>query len=173
MAESEDRKDNKGGGKADFVTPPHTITSMVSGRGGLTPQMLEAAEKVLEKHAVEYVSRGRAQIDGLYALFEGAREDEEGRTESFQEMYRQSHDVRGLGATFGYTLVTEIASSLCSFIEGLPEIDEEAMDVVQAHIEALRGLLANDIKGDGGKIGREIAGGLAQAVAQFAAHHPN
>ncbi len=133
--------------------------------------MLEAAEKVLEQHAEQYIERGRAQIDDLYTVCVRAREDWEGRAASFQEIYRQSHDIRGLGATFGYMLVTEIASSLCIFIEGLADIDEEAMDVVQAHVEALRGLIVNDIKGDGDKIGRDIAGGLAQAVTQFAAHH--
>jgi len=171
MAEAEDREDKKESAKAEFVTPPHTIASKVSGRGGLTPQMLEAAEKVIEKHAVKYIERGRVQIDELSTMFARARDNREGRADTFQMMYRQSHDIRGLGATFGYTLVTEIASSLCNFIESLSEIDDEAINAVQAHVEALRGLIANDIKGDGGAIGREIANGLAKAVAQFAAHH--
>jgi len=154
--------------KAEFVKVPHTIRSKVSGGGPLSDEMLEKAENVIEEHGVDYVARAQAQIENLVQTVRTAREKVESRPELFEEIFQKSHDIRGTGSTFGYDLVTEIGTSLCNFVEGLEQHDDDAMEVVSAHVDALRAVIANGVKGDGGTIGRDIAEGLAQAVAQSA-----
>ena len=62
--ETEDRQEKKGG-KAEYITPPHTIRTKVSGGGPLTSQMLQKAEEVVQQHAGKYVARPQDQIDAL------------------------------------------------------------------------------------------------------------
>lgn len=154
--------------KAEIVTVPHSIRSKVSGGGPLSDEMLEKAENVIEEHGADYVTRAQAQIESLIQTVRTAREKVESRPELFGKIFQKSHDIRGMGSTFGYDLVTEIGASLCNFVEGLEQHDDDAMEVVGAHVDALRAVIANGVKGDGGAIGREIAEGLAQAVAQAA-----
>ena len=62
--------------------------------------------------------------------------------------------------------MTNIAASLCNFVETVHTYDDDVMEVLNAHVDALRGMIGNDVKGDGGPIGREILDGLMQAVAK-------
>lgn len=170
MAESEEdsnRKEKKGG-KAEYIDPPHTIRNKVTGGGPMTSQMLKKAEDVVEKHSQRYIGRAQQQVDELVETMRQAQNETGDRTKIFEKIFLQSHDIRGLGSTFGYFLVTDIAASLCNFVESVENYDDSVIEVLSAHVDALRGMIGNDIRGDGGQIGREIIAGLAQAVAKHA-----
>ena len=169
--ENEDRTHEKGG-KAEFITPPHTIRTKVSGGGPMSEQMLQRAESVVQQHAEKYIDRAREQVDTLVAITREAEAVGGDKSEFFSKLFLQSHDMRGLGSTFGYTLVTNIAASLCNFVENVDRYDDDVMEVVNAHVDALRGMIGNDVKGDGGETGQEIIDGLAQAVNKVAPPQP-
>ena len=48
----------------------------------------------------------------------------------------------------------------------MEKYDNDVIEVVNAHVDALRGMVGNNIRGDGGTIGREILIGLAVATGQ-------
>ena len=168
MAEPEENggRERKQGGKAEYITPPHTIRTKVSGGGPLTSQMLKKAEDVVQQHAQKYIERAQAQGDGLVEIVREAQTETDDKPRVLERIFLQSHDIRGLGSTFGYTLVTNIAASLCNFVESIDDIDNSVVDVLNAHVDALRGMIGNDVKGDGGPIGKEILDGLQQVVAK-------
>ena len=170
MAETEETEDcqEKKGGKAEYITPPHTIRTKVSGSGPLTSQMLLKAEEVVQQHAEKYIERTQDQIDALVEVVQEAEAETGDKAALFEKIFPQAHDIRGLGSTFGYTLITNIAASLCNFVEAVDNYDEDVMEVQNAHVDALRGINSNDMKGAGGPIGREILDGLMQAVAKNA-----
>ena len=126
----------------------------------------EKAEEVVQKHAEKYIERAHDQIDALIDVVREAEAETGDRGPVFEKIFLQAHDIRGLGSTFGYTLVTNIAASLCNFVETVDTYDDDVMEVLNAHVDALRGMIGNDVKGDGGPIGREILDGLMQAVAK-------
>ena len=155
-------------GKADFIKVPNKIRTKVSGGGPITDTMLKNAERILQKHSANNVSRAEEQITSLVKIVRDAGEKVELRQKLFPKIFRQSHDIRGLGSTFGYELITEIGGSLCTFLGGIAQHDDEAMEVVSAHVDALCAVIANDVKGDGGIVGREITEVLSKAVAKSA-----
>ena len=67
MAEPEETEDGqeKKGGKAEYITAPHTIRTKVSGGGPLTSQMLQKAEEIVRQHAEKYIDRAQDQIEAL------------------------------------------------------------------------------------------------------------
>ncbi len=174
MAETEGNEDRKykKGGKAEYITPPHTIRTKVSGGGPLSTQMLKKAEEVVQQHAEKYIERAQDQVDGLVEVVREAEAETGDKSIIFEKIFLQAHDIRGLGSTFGYTLVTNIAASLCNFVESVNNYDEGVMEVLNAHVDAVRGMIGNDVKGDGGPIGREILDGLMQAVAKNSPQPP-
>jgi hypothetical protein len=167
MAESEEYSEDrpkKKGGTAEYIDPPHPIRDKVTGGGPMTGKMLKKAEGVVQKHAEQYIGRAQEQIDELVESVAIAKSETGDRKEIFEKVFLKSHDIRGLGSTFGYFLVTDIAASLCNFVESVDEYGDDVIEVVNAHVDALRGMVGNNIRGDGGKIGREILAGLAVAV---------
>jgi hypothetical protein len=64
-------------------------------------------------------------------------------------------------------LVGSIAASLGQFVREAP-LDEQALEIVAGHLEALRAVVRHAIAGDGGTVGRAIMAGLEASVARHA-----
>jgi hypothetical protein len=165
-------RDGKPRQMAEIVEVPNTLRKKVSGGGALSNEMLSRAEKVIVKHSDGYIDRAQIQLDELIQTVQQAKSDTENRRVLFDRIFQQSPDIRGMGATFGYHLVTAIGASLCNFIEDVTKTDDAAMEVVKAHTDALRAIIGNDVKGDGGPVGLELVDSLAKAVEKVAPRKP-
>lgn len=75
-------------------------------------------------------------------------------------------DVRGSGATFGYPLLTEISTSLKDFVAALETMSQRGRDTVEKHAVAMQVVLHQDIRGEGGAVGKELLDGLAKLTAK-------
>ena len=71
--------------------------------------------------------------------------------------HRLSHDLKGLGGTFNYGLVTQVGASLCGLIknDALPS-NRMLQRRIMAHAAALSAILQFDLKGDGGNEGEQL-----------------
>lgn len=78
-----------------------------------------------------------------------------------------AHDLAGLGDTFGFPLVTSLCRSLCRFLTLRGDALAGAHGVIAVHMDALRLIAAERVRGDGGQVGREITEELARAVRKF------
>ncbi len=136
------------------------------GKGGGTIDggALTAAAAEFEKMAEDYPDWVQTHIKELYTHCRRSVDTPEERSKYFKRINEIAHDMRGQGGTFGYTLVTEVGNSLCSYLETLEDAGEREMEVVEAHADALRTVIRQKVKGDGGHLGREIVEGLHQAV---------
>jgi len=150
-----DRKDGRSGVVA--TAPPEDEA--------FDAQLLERAQAALDRLRDFYLTDwAPAAVDELYcALAEvaGARGD---RAESFREMFRIAHDMKGQGETFGYPLLSEIGGSLCHFTQDRRNASGGEMVVLRAHADAARRVLELRLAGDGGLAGRRIMRDL-RAVA--------
>ncbi len=71
-------------------------------------------------------------------------------------MYDASHEIRGQSGTFGYPLATLVADTVCKFLDPGREWSEEGLDLLGLHVFALRGVFKNELKQEGGRVGREL-----------------
>jgi hypothetical protein len=60
--------------------------------------------------------------------------------------------------------VTRIGHSLCTLVRQERDFTDADLGVVQAHLDALRLILAKDIKGEGGEVGAKLAARLENMV---------
>ena len=165
--------ENKDPDDVQVINPPNMIKTKVSGSGGPSPAMLERAEEAINRLSDDYPKWAMKDIDTLCALMDEAEETDEARIDNLRQIFKLAHDMRGQGGSFGYPLMTRVGSSLCRFTEVLNNPDERAMKVVRAHVEAMRAVITNRVKGDGDAIGREIAQGLEFAVDRFQSQNGN
>lgn len=81
-----------------------------------------------------------------------------------QTLYEHFHELRGLGSTFGYPMLTVVAESFCRYIEAHPAA-ETVPPVVRLHVDMLQVVLQEKLKGDGGELGRGLIAELHHAVS--------
>lgn len=100
------------------------------------------------------------ELTGLSAELTG---DETGSSESIARIYDLTHNIKGMGASFGYSLLTNVGQSLCGYIK---DRDQFSPRVMQAHAKVLNVILENKIQGSGGEKGAAIEKRLVSIIAE-------
>lgn len=88
----------------------------------------------------------------------------DGQSEHADRLYDLSHNIKGMGASFNFQLMTEVGSSLCVYIKKLD--GQMSRRVVAAHVRIFEVVLANKITGNGGEKGSALLGRLAEIIAE-------
>lgn len=76
------------------------------------------------------------------------------------DLHRASHDLKGLGQTYGFPSVSVVADILCKMIERCAGRDELPEDLVNAHVDALRAIVNLDLRDPGSGPVAELLSGL-------------
>lgn len=120
-------------------------------------------EKCVEHLAL---ARAAAPTGNLPAgnLPEGAADD---RSIAIQALYAIAHNIKGQGSSFGFPLMTRLGDSLCRLTRAKRPFADSDLNVIQAHLEAMRLVLAQGIRGDGGELGAKLAQRLEAMVAEL------
>lgn len=134
--------------------------------GGLDAAAIARAEAALKSLSSNF---GEWMDDEL-AKLEAARDRirAEGFTvETAENLYFRAHDLKGLGGTYEFPLVTRIASSLCRILHDPATRLGAPLHLVEAHIEAIVNAVRSQIRSDADPAGRTMAENLEAQVARL------
>jgi len=135
-----------------------------SGAGEIPLNLLEEAEAQLERAALDFTEWARTYLAKLARLCEQALEQKAGRRKQFDEINMLAHELRGQGGTFGYPLISIFGKMLYDATGSSCREDDNTVEIVKAHIDAMRAVLRDKVSGDGGMIGRELLASLKAAI---------
>lgn len=98
-----------------------------------------------------------------------AAEDAHWQHAAIETLGRVAHDLKGMGGTYGFPLITQIAASLCRLVEtdAGKTVAEADPSLVRAHVDALRAAVRDRIKTDGHPVGRALVHALEAQVAKL------
>ena len=133
----------------------------------ISPDALARAEAALAEMAEDYPDWVRGLIGDLSASYQKCLDQPEGRSAWFAEIRDIARDMKGQGGTFGYPLITSFADSLYGFSNMSRDIKDSHLELIKAHIDAMRAVIFERVSGDGGKIGRQLERGLERAIEKF------
>jgi hypothetical protein len=151
------------------IQAPNTLRLKVGGRlGGIDPAAIakaEAALKSLSGNFAEWLNDELIKLDAARQLIRS-----EGLTvETAEGLYLRAHDLKGLGATYEFPLVTRIAGSLCKLIDDPESRLEAPMFLVDAHIDGIKASVRGNIRTEDHPVGRKLVEELEDRVATIAA----
>lgn len=119
-------------------------------------QVFERAQAVIDRLSVEYRECAQQDLDSLYQEIELAQTDEGGRAEHLEKIRAVLHDMRGQGGTFGLPLITQIAKSLGTYLKSDHAVENPSFEIAQAHFEALRCVLAENVSDQNSERAKQI-----------------
>ncbi|MFP4314336.1 MAG: hypothetical protein ACLFR0_08420 [Alphaproteobacteria bacterium] len=153
--------------KAEFITPPNTLKAKV-GQGGLSEDILDKAQKLLENNTVDFLPLGELYLNNLMKGIEAAKDHHKDDKEHvISMMLYPSMQLKANGGMFHYPLVTKIADKLIQFLEVIEEADIEAIEIVLAFHTTIRAVILGRITGDGGLHGQELLNALNDACVRY------
>ena len=158
--------DGHGNGAYQLITPPNLLKAKVGtgGVSGIDPDLIKQAESVLDNMSGEFADSVGLEIARLMKLALDLEGDPSKSEKVMKRARRVGHELRGQGATYGYDLISEVAASLFRYTERLYSHVELSPEVIRAHADAMRAIIKNDVKGDGGPIGTDLVKSLEDLV---------
>lgn len=150
-----------------IIQPPN-LRLKVGGRfGAIDPAAIAKAEAALKSLSGNFAQWLSDEVVKLDAARQRVRDD--GVTaETMETLYLRAHDLKGLGATYEFPLITRIGASLCRLIDDKEKRLSVSLPLVDAHIDAIKAAVRDDIKTDEHPVGRILIEELERKVAAAA-----
>ena len=150
---------------AQVIRPPNTLRMKVGGGFGINADAIAKAEEALKAMSAQFSQ----WLNDEVAKLDQAQADirEQGYTpQTAEALYFRAHDLKGLGTTYEYPLVTRLAGSLCRLLDDADTRMNAPVVVLDAHIDAIRAVVRDQIKTDDHPTGRVLAETLEAKVAE-------
>ena len=133
--------------------------------GAIDAAAIAKAEAALQSLAGNFGEWLQDEIVKLEAARQQVR-DTGVTVETMENLYLRAHDLKGLGTTYGYQLITRIAGSLCRLIDEKDKRLTAPMPLVDAHIDAIKAAVREDMKADDHPVGRALVTELERRVKE-------
>ena len=151
------------------LIPPNNTLRLKVGGGRLDMAAVAKAEAALKSLSGNFAE----WLDDEIAKLEAAR----ARTKlngmagpDGESFYIHAHDLKGLGGTYDFPLITRLAGSLCRLVEEPASRPAAPAALIDAHINAIRAALRDNVRTDADPTVQALATGLEASVATFAPH---
>ncbi|RKQ68397.1 transcriptional regulator [Oceanibaculum indicum] len=130
------------------------------------PDELKKIEKAVHQSSDKFIASVAAALRSLREALASAETDPARWEALMVEIRRHAFDIKGLGGTFDYPLLTEIARSLHAVAGRMGDANPKQMAIIRCHIDALYVVLAERIQGSGGKVEQELLEAFRLAIAK-------
>lgn len=154
--------------KAEFLKPPNMLKTKVGG-GGLSDEILDKAQQLLENNTVDFQPLADMYLNSLAKGIDLAKDANPGEDNEYiiSCMLYPAMQLKANGGMFHYPLVTQIADKLIQFLEVIEHPDIEAIEIVLAFHTTIRAVILGQVKGSGGKHGAELLTALNDACIRY------
>ncbi len=150
-----------------IIKPLNTLMKAKTGRGRVAPdtQAIERAEAAIKTFGDDFAIWALTDLDELDKALAAERTNPDQQEDYITEIFRRAMELKGQGGSFGYDLISQVGNSLKQFTESLSEANPRDVEIIAAHVDAMRKVIVRNIKGDGGDVGRAIVDGLYKLTA--------
>nr|WP_309093092.1 Hpt domain-containing protein [Phenylobacterium sp.] len=153
-----------------MIQPSNALRLKVGGGrlGAIDASAIAKAEAALKSLSGNFAQWLNDEVAKLEAARQAVRAD--GVTaDTMETLYLRAHDLKGLGATYGFPLITRIAGLLCRLIDDKAKRTDAPMPLIDAHIDAIKAAVRDDIKDVEHPIGKALVQELERRVAELGA----
>jgi hypothetical protein len=147
------------------IQVPNTLRLKVGGRfGAVDASAIAKAEAALKSLSGNFGAWLQDEVTKLEAARQQVKT--EGATaETLEALYLRAHDLKGLGTTYEFPLITRMAASLCKLIDDKDKRMQAPMVLIDAHIDGVKAAVRDGIKTDDHPVGKILVEELERRVA--------
>ncbi|MDB5453654.1 MAG: Hpt protein [Caulobacteraceae bacterium] len=153
---------------SEMIQVPNTLKLKVGGGrfGGIDPTAIAKAEAALKSLSANFAEWLQDELNKLEAS--RARIKSEGLTaQTTENLYLRAHDLKGLGSTYEFPIITRMAASLCRLIDDPVKRTAAPLFLIDAHIDAIRASVRDNIRDEAHPVGKGLAEELEAQVKAF------
>lgn len=129
--------------------------------------LLDAANEKIENMESDYADWVAETLEELTQAHHRAIEEMDNADAHIATINRIAHELRGQGGIFGYPLMTQFGKSLYENTQEDVEITPALLELIKAHVDLIRAVTKEKVKGDGGDLGKQLLQSLHEAKKKF------
>ncbi len=154
--------------KVEHFSPPNRL-KMKLGKslGGFDAGALARAEAAMAAMSDQFADWLIDEMNKLEVAHKAICQPNSGEPE-LEDFYRRAHDLKGLGTTYGYPIVSEFAGSLCRLLDNPDARSRAPRQILDAHVAAIVASVKQKITTSDHPMGRALLGELQGQVTRFA-----
>lgn len=150
---------------AQFIQPPNSLRQKVGGGfKGINADAVAKAEEALAAMAGQFEQWLQDEVGKLDVAW-SAIQTQGYNAATAEGLYFRAHDLKGLGGTYQYPLVTRLAGSLCRLLDDTQDRLAAPVPLLEAHVLAIKAVVRDKIQTDEHPVGRTLAEELETKVA--------
>jgi len=155
-----------------FIKPPNRLKMKV-GAGSIDERLLDQAQAFIHKSETDFKPIAEDLLKDVNDSLKKLRsaQSQTDKEKCKEELAGAIMQLKANGGMFRYQLISEIAGLALHFLENASSVNDEALQVVDVHAKTIHIILANDLKGDGGKEGYALVKELEKACKRFFAKY--
>lgn len=155
--------------KGEMIPVRSPLSAKVGGRfSGIDADAIAKAEAALASLSGNFTQWLEEEITKL----EIARQvvhDQGLNSENVERLYISAHDLKGLGTTYAFPIITRLAASLCRLIDEPERRSKAPLLIIDAHIDAIKAAVRANIRDDNHPVGKTLVEELESNVKKFLA----
>lgn len=137
------------------------------GAGPLDEAIVAKSQKVIDENDVDFTPLGLQFLGKLGEALKKANDASIPMKDRKQGLTGPVMELKANAAIFKYNLIGNLANIMLSFLESTPELDKDAITIVDAHHKTLHLIVVQKMTGDGGKQGEILIHELKDACTRY------
>lgn len=133
-----------------------------------TPAKVEAARRAADSSRLEFLYDIKHRLEEAEKAYNSRQEGDDTMIILLDHIFA----IKSNAGIANYLLASAISKSLYVFLENKKAIKNADEAVIESHLDALKGVFANKIEGDGGELGKELLESLQQVIDKYASNNP-
>jgi hypothetical protein len=151
--------------EAQIIPAPNALKLKIGGKLSLDTDAIARAEAALKSLSGQFSEWLQDEINKLEAA--RAEVHAQGMNPQTSEvLYMRAHDLKGLGTTYEFPLVSRIAASLCKLIDDPATRAKAPLYLIDAHIDAIKAAVRDNIKDAEHPVGQVLVTELERKVRE-------
>jgi len=150
----------------EIITPPNMLKVKVGGSMGFDSSAVARAEAALQSMSVQFGDWLGKEVKALGEAWDQAKTD--GLDGPAGELlYSRAHDLKGLGSTYGYPIISRMGGSLSRLVETGAIRATVPHHLVEAHIAAIKAAVRDNVQDVDDPVGRALVQELESQVEEI------
>ena len=159
--------------KAIYFRPANRLRDKLGpnalrGQIDFDPLIIQAAEERIQELVGDYSTWVRNYLESVTESYTALCKSTKDSKQHVLNINQIAHELRGQGGIFDYPLITAFGKTLYeATIDTNAKITENRLKLIEAHIDAIRLVFSEKIKGRGGEVGKNLLKDIDRAVKKY------
>ncbi|MGE4313917.1 MAG: hypothetical protein AB7E85_06575 [Pseudobdellovibrionaceae bacterium] len=135
----------------DFIDPDNPLKEKV-GDGGLSKDKIASAQRVIDENTEDFALIADPYFTALAVGRDSLLNPSETETDEdrIERLILAAMQLKSTGALFQYPIISQFADNLQQFLEQLATLDPALIEILDAHVAAMKYILEHEMKGRAG-----------------------